>query len=125
MIEDEHRGFPRDPACRPIDVFVQDQIAPDRHFFLRKTVDNLNKVLFVFFQWTFVTDFYQIRPKRSMPPELKIWMSLSAFFDDSEFIFEAASNPLQKSLAITFEVKKKWGTASTSIVGSHYFHDFQ
>ena len=69
VTEDEHRSFSRDPACRPIDVFVQDQIAPDRHFFLRKTVDDCNKVPFVFFHWTFVSDFYQIWPKRSMPPE--------------------------------------------------------
>ncbi|MCK4336613.1 MAG: hypothetical protein KAX11_01635, partial [Candidatus Aminicenantes bacterium] len=30
---------------------------------------------------------------------------------------------LKESLAITLEVKQKWGTVSTSLTGSHYFHD--
>ena len=34
-------------------------------------------------------------------------------------------NLWQQSLEIAFEVKKKWGTASASIVGSHYFHNFK
>ncbi len=43
-----------------------------------------------------------------------------------ETIYEKTSENLwQQSLSITFEVKKKWGTASSSLVGSHYFHDFQ
>ena len=43
-----------------------------------------------------------------------------------ETIYEKTyENLWQQSLAITFEVKKKWGTASASIVGSNYFHDFQ
>jgi hypothetical protein len=32
-------------------------------------------------------------------------------------------NLWQQSLEIAFEVKKKWGTASASLEGSHYFHD--
>ncbi len=31
---------------------------------------------------------------------------------------------LKESLSITLEVKQKWGTVSTSLTGSHYFHDF-
>lgn len=43
-----------------------------------------------------------------------------------ETIYEKTyENLWHQSLAITFEVKKKWGTAGASIVGSHYFHDFQ
>ncbi len=30
---------------------------------------------------------------------------------------------LKESLSITLEVKQKWGTVSTSLTGSHYFHD--
>jgi len=30
---------------------------------------------------------------------------------------------LKESLAIILEVKQKWGTVSTSLTGSHYFHD--
>jgi hypothetical protein len=32
-------------------------------------------------------------------------------------------NLLSESLSITFEVREPWGDASTTIVGSHYFHD--
>lgn len=43
-----------------------------------------------------------------------------------ETIYEKTyENLWEQSLSITLEVKKKWGTASTSLVGSHYFHDFQ
>jgi len=31
----------------------------------------------------------------------------------------------QESLTATLELKRKWGTISTSLEGSHYFHDFQ
>ena len=31
---------------------------------------------------------------------------------------------LGESLSVTFEVKEPWGNASTTIVGSHYFHSF-
>ncbi len=41
-----------------------------------------------------------------------------------ETVFEKTyENLWQQSLEIAFEVKKKWGTASTSVVGSHYFHN--
>lgn len=33
-------------------------------------------------------------------------------------------NLWKESLSVTFESKQKWGEMSTSIVGSHYFHDF-
>jgi len=43
-----------------------------------------------------------------------------------ETIYEKTyENLWQQSLEIAFEVKRKWGTASTSLVGSHYFHDFR
>ena len=34
-------------------------------------------------------------------------------------------NLWQQSLSATLEVKKKWGTASASLEGSHYFHNFE
>ncbi len=34
-------------------------------------------------------------------------------------------NLWQQSLSATLEVKKKWGTASASLEGSHYFHNFK
>lgn len=41
-----------------------------------------------------------------------------------ETIYEKTyENLWQQSLEIAFEVKKKWGTASASLEGSHYFHD--
>ena len=43
-----------------------------------------------------------------------------------ETIYEKTyENLWQQSLEIAYEVKKKWGTASASLVGSHYFHDFK
>lgn len=42
-----------------------------------------------------------------------------------ETIYEKTHENLwQQSLEMAFEVKKKWGTASASLEGSHYFHDF-
>ena len=42
-----------------------------------------------------------------------------------ETIYEKTyENLWQQSLEMAFEVKKKWGTASASLEGSHYFHDF-
>ncbi len=42
-----------------------------------------------------------------------------------ETIFEKTyENLWQHSLSVTLELKQKWGTASTSLVGSQYFHDF-
>ena len=35
-----------------------------------------------------------------------------------------AETLLQESLSATLDVKEKWGTISTSLTGSHYFHDF-
>jgi hypothetical protein len=43
-----------------------------------------------------------------------------------ETIYEKTyENLWQQSLEIAFEVKKRWGTASASLEGSHYFHDFE
>lgn len=42
-----------------------------------------------------------------------------------ETIYEKTyQNLWQQSLSVTLEVKKKWGTASASLEGSHYFHSF-
>ena len=43
-----------------------------------------------------------------------------------ETIYEKSyENLWQQSLEIAFEVKKKWGTASASLEGSNYFHNFE
>jgi hypothetical protein len=43
-----------------------------------------------------------------------------------ETIYEKTyENLWQQSLEIAFEVKKRWGTASVSLDGSNYFHDFK
>jgi len=34
-------------------------------------------------------------------------------------------NLWQQSLSATLELKQKWGTVSMSLIGSHYFHDFE
>ncbi|MFC2157124.1 hypothetical protein ACFLT9_04745 [Acidobacteriota bacterium] len=42
-----------------------------------------------------------------------------------ETIYEKTNEKLFKeSLSVTLEFKQKWGTVSTSLEGSHYFHDF-
>lgn len=42
-----------------------------------------------------------------------------------ETIFDKISETLySQSLTVTFEVKEPWGNVSTSLEGSHYFHDF-
>lgn len=42
-----------------------------------------------------------------------------------ETIYDKISeNLLQESLAVTLSLKEKWGTISTTLEGSHYFHDF-
>jgi hypothetical protein len=41
-----------------------------------------------------------------------------------ETIYEKTyENLWQQALSVTLELKKKWGTASASLEGSHYFHD--
>ncbi len=43
-----------------------------------------------------------------------------------ETIYDKTSENLWKeSLEVTLELKEKWGTISTSLEGSHYFHDFK
>jgi hypothetical protein len=49
---------------------------------------------------------------------------ISARYREETVYEKTYENLWQQSLEIAFEVKKKWGTASASIVGSHYFHDF-
>jgi len=42
-----------------------------------------------------------------------------------ETIYEKTSeNLLHEALSISFDIKEKWGSISTSLSGSHYFHDF-
>ncbi len=42
-----------------------------------------------------------------------------------ETLYEKTYEDLwQQSLSATLELKQKWGTVSTSLIGSHYFHDF-
>jgi hypothetical protein len=51
-------------------------------------------------------------------------IGLNSFSYIEETIYQKTKETLLKeSLSITLEVKQKWGTASTSLTGSHYFHD--
>ena len=44
---------------------------------------------------------------------------------NEETIFNKTSETLfNEALSVTFEVKQTWGSASVSLEGSHYFHDF-
>jgi len=38
---------------------------------------------------------------------------------------KTADNLWSQSLSVTLDLKEKWGTISTSLEGSHYFHDFK
>jgi hypothetical protein len=38
---------------------------------------------------------------------------------------KTAENLWSQSLSVTLDLKEKWGTISTSLEGSHYFHDFK
>jgi hypothetical protein len=53
-------------------------------------------------------------------------VGLNAINYREETIYEKTSEKLwNESLTITLEIREPWGTASTSLEGSHYFHDFQ
>ncbi len=42
-----------------------------------------------------------------------------------ETIYDKMSENLwNESLSVTFDIKEKWGSISTTLAGSHYFHDF-
>jgi hypothetical protein len=42
-----------------------------------------------------------------------------------ETIFNKTSENLwNESLSVTFDIREKWGSISTTLTGSHYFHDF-
>ena len=51
----------------------------------------------------------------SMAPTL--YREETIFDKTRQFLF-------QENLSATLELKRKWGTISTSVAGSHYFHDF-
>jgi hypothetical protein len=45
---------------------------------------------------------------------------------NEETIFDKIhENLIDESLSCTFEIKEKWGSVSTTLEGSHYFHDFK
>jgi hypothetical protein len=50
---------------------------------------------------------------------------ISARYREETIYEKTYENLWQQSLSITLELKKKWGTASASLEGSHYFHDFE
>lgn len=52
-------------------------------------------------------------------------LDFNSIWYQEETIYEKThENLLKESVSATFEVKQKWGTVSTSIEGSNYFHDF-
>lgn len=71
---------------------------------------------------------YNIFPySESTRRQLRITYSvgLGPTYYREETIFDKTREFLvRENLAVTLELKKKWGSISTSIEGSHYFHDF-
>ncbi len=52
-------------------------------------------------------------------------LNFTSFRYHEETIYDKLKENLwSQSLSITLEVKEKWGTISTMLSGSHYFHDF-
>jgi|YNPMSStandDraft_2_1061718.scaffolds.fasta_scaffold14450_2 hypothetical protein len=57
---------------------------------------------------------------------LQYYLTYSSVKYNEETIYDKTSeNLLKESLRIILELKEKWGTVSSSIFGSHYFHDFR
>lgn len=48
----------------------------------------------------------------------------SSWYQEETIYEKTHENLLKESLSATLELKQKWGTISTSIEGSNYFHDF-
>ncbi|MBC7364718.1 MAG: hypothetical protein H5U07_09315 [Candidatus Aminicenantes bacterium] len=71
---------------------------------------------------------YNLFPySQSTRRQLRITYSLDVgpVYYREETIFDKTKEFLvRENLSLTLELKQKWGTISTSIEGSHYFHDF-
>ena len=66
---------------------------------------------------------YSESTRRQLRFLYRIGYSFSRY--EEETIYEKTSESLfSESLSITFELKEPWGNASTTLTGSHYFHDF-
>ncbi len=66
---------------------------------------------------------YSESTKRQLRFLYRIGLSSVSYLEET--IYQKTKETLLKeSLSITLEVKQKWGTVSTSLTGSHYFHDF-
>ncbi len=48
----------------------------------------------------------------------------SVGYREETIYLKTYENLWQQALSVTLELKQKWGTISTSLEGSHYFHDF-
>jgi len=71
---------------------------------------------------------YNIFPySQSTKRQLRIAYSIGlgpAYYREETIFDKTREFLLNETGSITMELKKKWGTISTSVEGSHYFHDF-
>ena len=49
----------------------------------------------------------------------------SVRYREETIYFETYENLWNESLSVTLQLKEKWGSISTTLQGSHYFHDFK
>jgi hypothetical protein len=71
---------------------------------------------------------YNIFPySESTRRQLRITYSLDlgpAYYREETIFDKTREFLVRENLSLTLELKQKWGTISTSLEGSHYFHDF-
>ena len=65
---------------------------------------------------------YSQSTRRQLRFVYRIGYSFRCYMEETIYD-KTKENLLSESLSITFEVREPWGDASTTIVGSHYFHD--
>jgi hypothetical protein len=66
---------------------------------------------------------YSESTRRQLRCQYRLSMTYADYIEAT--IYEKTSENLySQSLAVIFEIKEPWGNASTSLEGSHFFHDF-
>lgn len=66
---------------------------------------------------------YSESTKRQLRILYRVGLSLMKYREETIY-FKTAETLWRESLNVTLELKRSWGTISTSVEGSHYFHDF-
>ena len=46
------------------------------------------------------------------------------YYEDETIYFKTHEHLVYENLTATFELKERWGSLSSTLQGSHYFHDF-